>query len=86
MNNRMVWTPPTSLHAPIPPKGYSYRWVRLETIKLRKIRKKFNFSLVRLIKLKKKNYPSIHIKNFGRCVGVAGLVLAKIKNIRIKNK
>jgi hypothetical protein len=25
MNNKMIWTPPTNLNAPIPPKGYEYR-------------------------------------------------------------
>jgi hypothetical protein len=76
MSEKMIWTPPTNLNAPIPPKGYEYRWARLETIKSKKKRKKLGFSIVRKIKLKdKKRYPFIHIKYLGKCVGVGGLVL-----------
>jgi hypothetical protein len=76
MNNKMIWTPPTNLNAPIPPKGYEYRWARWETIRSKNKRKKLGFSIVRKIKLKnKKRYPFIHIKYLGKCVGVGGLVL-----------
>ena len=84
----MIWTPPINLNAPIPPKDYIYRWIRLETIKLKNKRKrKFDFSFVRLNKIKnKRNYPWIYIKNLGKCIGIEGLALIKIKKERIKNK
>ena len=75
---KMIWTPPINLNSPVPPMNYVYRWTRMKNLSKRK-RKKFGFSFVRLIKLKKKNYPSIHIKNFGRCIGFGGLVLIKMK-------
>jgi hypothetical protein len=82
MSEKMIWTPPTNLNAPIPPKGYEYRWTRLETIKSKKKRKKLGFSIVRKIKLKdKKRYPFIHIKYLGKCVGVGGLVLIARKEV-----
>ena len=27
-----VWTPPSSLDAPKPPRGYRHRWIRVETM------------------------------------------------------
>jgi hypothetical protein len=78
MNEKMIWTPPT-LSAPIPPKDYVYRWARLETFNLKYKKRKF-VSFVRLNKLKhKKRYPWIYIKKFGKCVGIEGLALIKIK-------
>jgi hypothetical protein len=80
----MIWTPPINFNAPIPPKDYIYRWIRLETIKLKNKRKP-GFSFVRLNKIKnKRNYPWIYIKNLGKCVGIEGLALIKIKKERIK--
>ena len=80
----MIWTPPINLDAPIPPKNCVYRWIRLETIKLKNKRKP-SFSFVRLNKIKnKRNYPWIYIKNLGKCVGIEGLALIKIKKERIK--
>jgi len=80
----MIWKSTHRLDAPTPPKNYTYRWLRMETIKL-KNKRKFNFSFVRLNKLKNKiRYPWIYIKNFGKCVGIQGLVLIKMKKERIK--
>ena len=80
----MIWTPPINLDAPIPPKNYIYRWIRLETIKL-KTKRKTKFSFVRLNKIKnKRNYPWIYIKNLGKCVGIEGLALIKIKKERMQ--
>jgi hypothetical protein len=82
MSKKMMWTPPTNLNAPIPPMDYVYRWVRLAAIKSKSKRKKLGISFVRLIELKsKKRYPFIHIKYLGKCVGVGGVALIKIKRI-----
>jgi hypothetical protein len=83
----MIWKSQYILDAPIPPKNYTYRWMRLETIKLKNKKRKFGFSFVRLNKLKNKiRYPWIYIKNLGKCVGIQGLVLIKIKKERNINK
>ena len=54
MSEKMIWTPPTNLNAPIPPKGYEYLWARWETIRSKNKRKKLGVSFVRKIKLKDK--------------------------------
>ena len=75
----MKWSSSYRLDAPIAPKNYIYRWIRLETFNLKYKKRKF-VSYVRLNKLKHKaRYPWIYIKNVGKCVGIEGLVLCKIK-------
>ncbi len=70
-----AWTPPKEyLDPPIPPKHYRYVWLRFDG------KTKFKYPLVRHRKIKnKKRYPFIYIKHYGKCVGIAGLILAKIK-------
>ena len=70
-----AWTPPKEyLDPPQPPKHYRYVWLRLNG------RTKIKYPLVRHRQLKnKKRYPFIYIKHYGKCVGIAGLILAKIK-------
>ena len=70
-----AWTPPTDyLDPPEPPRHYRYVWIRFNS------RTKFKYPLVRHKKLKnKKRFPFIYIKHYGKCVGVGGLTLAKIK-------
>ncbi len=70
-----AWTPPKEyLDPPQPPKHYRYVWLRLND------RTKSKYPLVRHKELKnKKRYPFIYIKHYGKCVGIAGLILAKIK-------
>lgn len=71
-----VWTPPKSyLELPKPPKNYKYVWIRFN-IKT----KKLEYQLVRHKQLKNKNrFPFVYIKNYGKCVGIKGLTLAKVK-------
>ena len=70
-----AWTPPTDhLDPPQPPKNYRYVWLAFNG------RTKFKYPLVRYRKLKnRKRFPFIYIKHYGKCVGIAGLILAKIK-------
>ena len=69
-----AWTPPLYLDPPEPPRHYRYVWIRFNS------RTKFKYPLVRHKKLKnKKRFPFIYIKHYGKCVGVGGLILAKIK-------
>lgn len=71
-----AWTPPkVYLDPPIPPKNYRYVWLRFN-----KRTKKFMYPLVRYRELKnKERFPFIYIKHYGKCVGIEGLTLAKIK-------
>jgi len=72
-----IWTQQTTLEPPIPPKGYKYRWLRRE---VKKLYKKIKYKPVRLKDLKDGFiYPTINIGRWGKCVGVAGLLLVKIK-------
>jgi hypothetical protein len=74
---RKVWTPQTTLEPPIPPKGYKYRWLRRE---VKKLYKKIKYKPVRLKDLKDGFlYPTVNIGRWGKCVGVADLLLIKIK-------
>ena len=69
-----AWTPPLYLDPPEPPRHYRYVWIRFNS------RTKFKYPLVRHKKLKnKKRFPFIYIKHYGKCVGIEGLTLAKIK-------
>ena len=70
-----AWIPPTEhLNPPQPPKNYRYVWLRFNG------RTKFKYPLVRYRQLKnRKRFPFIYIKHYGKCVGIAGLILAKIK-------
>ena len=69
-----AWTPPVHLDMPQPPRHYRYVWMRFDSLT------KFKHPLVRHKKLKnKKRFPFIYIKHYGKCVGIEGLTLAKIK-------
>jgi len=79
---KKIWKMPATLDLPLPPKGYIYRWLRTDwlRIKNKKIKKKKKFKPVRLKDLKnKKLYPSINLGRWGKCVGIGGLLLVKIR-------
>jgi len=72
-----IWTPPTTLELPQPPKGYKYRWLRREA---KKLYRKINYKPVRFKDLKDGYvYPTINVGRWGKCIGVIGLLLIKIK-------
>lgn len=81
------WMPPSSLDAPPAPKGFKHRWIRTETMGQqdtgnvsKKLREGWEFVRAEEIK----NSPDIHkypILNQGQyqgCIGIGGLVLARI--------
>ena len=79
----MKYFSPYKLDVPTPPKNYIYRWIRTEIFNLKNKKRKF-VSFVRLNKLKnKERYPWIYIKNIGKCVGIEGLALCKIKKLNL---
>ena len=73
-----VWTPPSSLDAPSPPRGYVHRWVRAEAIAFsnRKTKPKIRkgYELVKA----KKGYPEIEEGRLKGHIGIGGLILVKI--------
>jgi len=74
---RKIWMPPTTLELPQPPKGYKYHWLRTEN---KKFRKKIKFKPVHYKSLKDPNtYPTINVGRWGKCIGLHGLLLIKIK-------
>jgi len=72
-----IWTAPSTLEPPQPPKGYKYRWLRTEN---KEYRKKIKFKPVHSKSLKDGNiYPTINVGRWGKCIGIKGLLLIKIK-------
>ena len=69
--------PPTTLELPQPPKGYKYRWLRREA---KKLYKKINYKPVHSKSFKDPDtYPTINVGRWGKCIGMVGLLLIKIK-------
>jgi len=74
---RKIWMPPTTLEIPQPPKGYKYHWLRTEN---KEFRKKIKFKPVHSKSFKDSDiYPTINVGRWGKCIGVSGLLLIKIK-------
>ncbi len=81
-----TWIPPTTLELPQPPKGYIYRWLKMAD---KEHRKKIKFKPVHSKSLEDPDvYPTINVGRWGKCIGVHGLLLIKIKkkNKRLKNE
>ena len=64
------------LHAPVAPDGYLHRWIRQEGIKASDI-KKSSFKLVKAREYKQ-SFPIVEEGKFKGCIGVGGLILARI--------
>ena len=64
------------LHAPVAPDGYLHRWIRQEGIKASHIKK----SAFKLVKAKeyKQSFPTVEEGRFKGCIGLGGLILARI--------
>ena len=94
---KKVWSPPSSLDAPPPPKGFVHRWLRAESMGYqdtgnmsKKLRE--GWELVRADQLIEQigpnDYPVISSGTHEGVVGVGGLLLARIpKRLwnRVKN-
>ena len=80
---KTVWTPPSSLDAPLAPDGYHHRWIRAETMgfddtknmagKLRS-----GYELARADEYLDTDYPTINDGKYKGVIGVGGLLLARI--------
>ena len=78
-----VWTPPSSLDAPKPPRGYRHRWIRVETMGFddtKNVQGKLRsgWELVRADEYPGSEYPVINEGKYKGMIGVGGLVLARI--------
>jgi len=84
---KKVWSPPSSLDAPPPPKGYVHRWLRASSMGFedtgnmsKKLRE--GWELVRAEELIKQigpnDYPVMSSGTHEGVVGVGGLLLARI--------
>ena len=80
---KKVWTPPTSLDAPPPRKGYRHQWIRAEILGhqdtsniARNLRE--GYELVRADEYPDQEFPSMSEGRYAGMIGVGGLLLARI--------
>jgi hypothetical protein len=80
---KTVWTPPSSLDAPLAPDGYHHRWIRAETMgfddtKNMSGKLRSGYELVRADEYPETDYPTINDGKYKGVIGVGGLLLARI--------
>ena len=90
-SRKKVWTPPSSLDAPLAPDGYHHRWIRAEVMgfddtknmagKLRS-----GYELVRADEYPGEDYPTINEGKYKGMIGVGGLLLARISEEIVKSR
>ena len=78
-----VWTPPSALDAPEPPKGFKHRWLRAESLgyddsKNVQGRIRSGYELVRADEYTEGQYPSYKEGKYAGIIGHGGLVLARV--------
>jgi len=78
-----VWTPPSALDAPEPPKGFKHRWLRAESLgyddsKNVQGRLRSGYELVRADEYTDGQYPSYKEGKYAGIIGHGGLVLARV--------
>ena len=90
-----VWTPPSSLDSPPAPDGYRHRWIRTESMGFDdtqnvsgKMRSGWEF--VRADEILSNPslgmYPVIKSGQYDGCIGIGGLVLARIPEEILKSR
>jgi len=84
---KKLWAPPSSLDAPPAPNGYAHRWVRTsvqgfeDTANVsKKLREGWDFVKVDQVKeeIGENKYPFYTEGQYQGCIGIGGLVLARI--------
>ena len=78
-----VWTPPSALDAPEPPKGFKHRWLRAESLgyddsKNVQGRIRSGYELVRADEYTEGQFPSYKEGKYAGIIGHGGLVLARV--------
>jgi hypothetical protein len=90
-----AWTPPSSLDAPPAPQGYAHRWIRTSVTGFedtanvtKKLREGWDF--VRADEIMSNpdlaKYPVIKSGEYEGCIGIGGLVLARIPEEILKSR
>tara|TARA_R100001015_G_C4606040_1_gene161099 strand:+ start:196 stop:672 length:477 start_codon:yes stop_codon:yes gene_type:complete len=89
------WTLPSSLDAPAAPKGFIHRWIRTEVAGFedtsnvsKKLREGYEFVRADEYKdeITEKAYPVIAKGEYQGCIGIGGLVLARIPEEVLKQR
>jgi hypothetical protein len=89
------WAPPSSLDAPPAPQGYAHRWIRTSVAGFEdtaNVTKKFRegWEFVRAEEVKNSpdihKYPIIKQGQYEGCIGIGGLVLARIPEEILKSR
>ena len=78
-----VWTPPSALDAPEPPKGFKHSWLRAESKGLEDVsniqaRLRSGYELVRADEYPDSQYPSYKEGKYAGVIGHGGLVLSRV--------
>ena len=78
-----VWTPPSALDAPEPPKGFKHRWLRAESLgyddsKNVQGRIRTGYELERADEYADGQFPSYKEGKYAGIIGHGGLVLARV--------
>jgi len=78
-----VWTPPSALDAPEPPKGFKHRWLRAESqgfddVKNIQGRLRSGYELVRADEYPDSQFPSYKEGKYAGVIGHGGLVLSRV--------
>ena len=88
------WTLPSSLDAPPAPKGFVHRWIRTEVAGFedtgnvsKKLREGYEFVRAdEYSDIEKHKYPVVAKGTYQGCVGIGGLVLARIPEEILKSR
>jgi hypothetical protein len=92
---KTTWTPPSSLDAPPAPQGYAHRWIRTSVTGFedtanvtKKLREGWEFVRAEEIKNSPEinKYPIIKQGQYEGCIGIGGLVLARIPEEILKSR
>ena len=78
-----VWTPPSALDAPEPPKGFKHRWLRAESMGFDDVkniqgRLRSGYELVRADEYPDSQFPSYKEGKYAGIIGHGGLVLSRV--------
>ena len=78
-----VWTPPSALDAPEPPKGFKHRWLRAESMGFDDVkniqgRLRSGYELVRADEYPNDQFPSYKEGKYAGIIGHGGLVLSRV--------
>ena len=90
-SRRRPWSPPSALDAPPAPEGYRHRWVRTEVrgqadTKNMSARLREGYEPVRADEYPDFEAPTIEDGKHAGCIGVGGLILARIPEETVKER